>query len=92
MDNIRELIIQRVFLKPLGPLRGICAAHCTGFVLYSSDFCSLLHEETLVFCCKVGKIYIQDPPHLLGSLSDHYLLYLECKRNTSERLLRAKEN
>lgn len=38
MNNIRELIIQRVFLKPLGPLRGIFAAHGTGFVLSSSIF------------------------------------------------------
>lgn len=60
MNNIRELIIQRVFLKPLGPLRGICAAQVLSYI--PQFFCSLLHEETFVFCCKAGKIYIQDPP------------------------------
>lgn len=90
--NMKELIIQGVFLKPLGPLRGIFATCCTGFVLSSSAFFGPIYmRKPFSFAVKGEKIHIQDP-HLPGSVIGHCLLYLECKINPSERLLRAKEN
>lgn len=55
-------------------------------------FAPFYTRKPLSFAAKQEKYISKTPPHLLGSLSGHYLLYLECKRNTSERLLRAKEN
>lgn len=68
MNNIRELIIQRVFLKPLSPLRGLCCMSHRLCLFFFSCFLALLHEEVLLFSSGEKKIiiyiyiYIQAPP------------------------------
>lgn len=54
MNNIRELIIQRVFLKQLGLLGGLFAACPIGFFLSSACFFFFffpdhVNEEAFVF-------------------------------------------
>lgn len=54
MNNIRELIIQRVFLKPLSPLRGLFAACPIGFVFSSlAVFWPFYMKKS--FCLAVGE-------------------------------------
>lgn len=73
MNNIRELIIQRVFLKPLGPLRGLFVARPIGFV-FSSSSVFLPFYMKKPFSLAAGKKKKKNK--IQGSLSGHCLLHL----------------
>lgn len=72
MNNIRELIIQRVFLNPLDLLRGLCCMSHRLCLFFFRVFLTLLHEETFSLAVVCGR-NISKPSCTPGSQSGRCL-------------------
>jgi len=76
MNNIRELIIQRVFLNQLGPLKGLCGMSYRICFFFFTCFFTILREEAFLFSSGKKGEKNNPSPHPPASLSGHCLLHL----------------